>query len=78
MSPDIRVTGSMGLYKIIAPTSAGKRWRKKHLTSGERVLDSAGALVCDGGENCRAIVAGAVKDGLAVEVNGVDMKGFGS
>lgn len=74
---DLRIQGSWGLYSITTATPKGKRWQKRHLAKGERSVLPNGDLVCEGGDECRAIVAGAVKDGLAVEVNGVDMKGFG-
>jgi hypothetical protein len=77
MAYDLRIQGSAGLYRIVAATPSGKQWRKRNLGKGERSVLPNGALVCDSSADCRAIVAGAVKDGLAVEVNGVDMKGFG-
>lgn len=76
MATDLRIEGSAGLYRIVAATPSGRQWRKRNLSDGERsVLD--GATICDGGRECRDIVRAAVKDGLSVTVNGVDMKGFG-
>jgi hypothetical protein len=72
---DLIISGQWGLYTIAALTKRGRTWTRKHLSGGERTHLN-GALVCEGGDRCRAIVAGADKDGLRVEVNGVDMKGF--
>lgn len=76
MTPDLTVTGSMGLYSILPTTARGERWLRKHCSGGERTW-RAGALVCEGGDRCRAIVAAADRARLRVTVNGVDMAGFG-
>jgi hypothetical protein len=75
-SADVSVSGSAGLYRISALTPLGRAWCARHLPGGERtVLD--GDVVCEGGGRCRDIVAVMVADRLRVEVNGVDMSGFG-
>ena len=73
---DVLVTGSWGLYEITPAGSAARRWVKKHLSKGERTVRSNGAVMCEGGREIRHIVAGMVKDGLRVSVNGQDMAGF--
>jgi hypothetical protein len=74
-SADVSVSGSWGLYRISALTPLGREWCGNHLSGGDRtVLD--GDVVCEGGDQCRDIVAGMVADDLRVEVNGVDMSGF--
>lgn len=74
---DLSITGSWGFYTIRAQTPKGERWVKKHLSDGERSHDSEGNVLCDDGDYCREIVAAAVRGRLRVEVNGVDMKGYG-
>ena len=71
---DLSVTGQWGLYEIFTPTTRGKRWVKKNVEADR--IELGGAVVVEGGDRCRDIVAGAVKEGLRVEVNGLDMKGF--
>lgn len=73
---DLSVSGSWGLYSITPRTAKGKRWLKRHCSGGERTY-LADALVCEGGDRCRAIVAAADRGKLRVEVNGQDMTGFG-
>ena len=72
---DVAVSGSMGLYQIAPTTRRGRAWVKRHLSKGERTILN-GAIVCEGGNRCRDIVAAMVAKGLSVEVNGVDMKGY--
>lgn len=72
---DMTVEGQWGLYSIHTPTTRGKRWRARKLSGGERTT-LGDALMCEGGDRCRAIVADAVADGLRVQVNGVNMKGY--
>jgi hypothetical protein len=74
---DVQIVGRWGLYSVMPVSRRGRTWSTRHLSGGERVTIGQ-AIVCDGGDRCRAIVAGMVKDGLRVEVNGVDMKGFGA
>jgi hypothetical protein len=71
---DVSITGQ-GFYLISPGTTRGRAWARKHLSKGERTK-VGDAIACDDGRACREIVAGMVKDGLAVQVNGVDMKGF--
>lgn len=73
---DISVTGSWGLYTIAPRTVKGRKWLIANCSDGERTWGEDGSLICEGGDNCRAIVAAMVKARLCVEVNGVDMKGF--
>ena len=74
-NPDVIVTGQWGLYSILPMSKRGRAWVKRHLSDGERTVLN-GATMCEGGDRCREIVAGMVAQGLRVEVNGVDMKGF--
>lgn len=75
MNTDVSINGQWGLYSIRPATARGRAWAKRHLSRGERtVLD--GAIMCEGGRACRDIVAAMVRQGLRVEVNGVDMAGF--
>ncbi|MGH7177701.1 MAG: hypothetical protein ACREJC_10000 [Tepidisphaeraceae bacterium] len=75
VSYDLTVTGSWGLYAIAPLTTKGRSWTKRHLT--DAIAGAVrGSVMCESGRMCREIVAEAVKDGLRVEVNGVDMKGF--
>jgi hypothetical protein len=69
---DVIVTGQ-GYYLITPSTKAGKAWARKHLSDGERTR-VGNAIACDSGAQCRDIVAGMLRDGLAVEVNGRDMR----
>ncbi len=71
---DIDVTGQWGLYVLTPTTLVAKRWMKKHIPKPTSY--GHGVLCCEGSDRCQDIVAGAVKDGLTVSVNGVDMKGF--
>jgi hypothetical protein len=72
---DVEVGGSWGLYSIAPLTRAACAWLRKHASSGERTW-LHGALMCEGGDRCRELVAGMVAAGLAVTVNGVNMAGF--
>jgi hypothetical protein len=73
---DVIVSGRMGLYSIDPLTVRGCKWMKRHLSKGERTPTSNGGVYCEGGNRCRDIVEGMDRDGLRVEVNGVDMNGF--
>ena len=75
MTPDLVISGSWGLYTIEPTTPKATRWVRKHIPSPVKLH---GRIVCEGGDRCRDIVAGADRDGLRVEVNGQDMKGFGA
>jgi len=72
-TPDVSVSGSWGLYRVHAASLRALRWLRRHLAEGERTWASVDTIVCEGGRECRALVAGMVADGLSVEVNGVDM-----
>lgn len=75
---DVIITGELGLYEIEPLTRAGKAWMDEHLSDGEGERTRMGdSVICEGSDNCQDIVAGMDKDGLKVEMNGVDMKGFG-
>lgn len=74
---DAVITGSWGLYTVAFLTDAGRAWREEHLPKGDEITEWCGQVVVEGGDRCRAIVAGMDRDGLQVEVNGVNMKGFG-
>jgi hypothetical protein len=76
VTPDLTISGSWGLYSITPTTPRGKRWLASHCSDGERT-HLGDALMCEGGDRCRAIVAAADRSRLQVKVNGVDMKGFG-
>jgi hypothetical protein len=65
----------MGLYAILPLTVNGTVWIAKNCSIGRRTWQ-AGALMCEGGEQCREIVRGMDRDGLSVTVNGTDMAGF--
>jgi hypothetical protein len=74
---DVLITGEWGLYEIEPLTRAGKSWMDENLSDGDGERTRIGEnVVCEGGDNCRAIVRGMDHDGLKVELNGVDMKGF--
>ena len=75
--PDVVITGQMGLYEIRFVTEGGTAWFQQHLEYHGRTWHGD-ALICDSSRMCRDIVAGMDRDGLAVELNGQDMKGFGS
>ena len=74
-APDITIAGS-GFYSIDPASRRGRAWVRRHLSSGERTPTDNGGVWTDSGRACREIVAGMVKDGLRVEVNGQDMTGF--
>jgi len=75
---DIAITGKLGMYEIAPLTRAGTSWRDEHLSERDSERTRRGeSVICDGMDNCHAIVAGMDRDGLKVEMNGVDMKGFG-
>ena len=76
MKYDLVISGQWGLYTIASPTKRGKTWLRKSLAGEQTRLH--GAIVCEGGDRCRAIVAGADRSGLRVEVNGLDMRGYGA
>lgn len=71
---DVDINGQMGLYSLARLTERAQRWTTKKLRGEQTILN--GAIMVEGGDRCRAIVAAMVADGLRVEVNGVDMKGF--
>lgn len=73
---DVIITGQMGLYEIEPLTRSGKAWMDENLSGGERTRMGE-TVVCEGGDNCRDIVRAMDCEGLKVEMNGVDMKGFG-
>lgn len=75
MSFDVIVNGEMGLYMIDPLTPRARSWLKKNIRGEQTHVGRL--LACEGSRNVREIVAGMVRDELAVEVNGVDMKGFG-
>ncbi len=70
MTFDVNVTGSMGLYSIRFNTPRAYKWFQDNLSKGPRTFQY-GALVCEGSPQCRTIVAGLVRDGLRVAVNGI-------
>lgn len=72
---DVKISGAMGFYSIEAQTRAAARWMNLHV-EGVHTQRIGEIAHCDDGGLCREIVAGMVADGLHVEVNGVDMKGF--
>lgn len=75
---DVVITGELGLYEIAPLTRTGKSWMDEHLSDGDGERTRMGeSVICEGGDNCRDIVRGMDRDGLKVEMNGVDMKGFG-
>lgn len=75
---DVSVTGQWGLYTIQPHTAKARTWLAREIKNDgdEHTWTANGSLVCEGGDNCRAIVAAMVKESLRVEVNGVNMKGF--
>jgi hypothetical protein len=75
---DVTVTGKMGFYEFHFLTPKAKRYRFKCLGKAFRSPMGGTYLVCDDSEQCRAIVVSMNIHGLSVEVNGVDMKGFGT
>jgi hypothetical protein len=75
---DVVITGELGLYEIAPLTAAGKSWMDEHLSDHDSERSRIGdSVICEGSDNCRNIVRGMDRDGLKVEMNGVDMKGFG-
>jgi hypothetical protein len=76
---DVVITGKRGFYEIAPLTCAGKAWRDEHLSKCDSERTRMGeSVMCEGLDNCEAIVAGMNRDGLKVTMNGVDMKGFGT
>jgi hypothetical protein len=73
---DVTVSGSWGMYTATANTLRGKRWLRVNAPEGPEHTYVNGSLLVEGGNPSRLLVAGMVRDGLAVEVNGVDMTGF--
>lgn len=74
---DVIVTGELGLYEIAPLTRTGKAWMDEHLSDDDSERTRMGeSVICEGTDNCHAIVAGMDGDGLKIEMNGVDMKGF--
>jgi hypothetical protein len=74
---DVVVTGELGLYQIEPLTRAGKAWMDEHLSDGDGERTRMGeSVICEGADNCRDIVAAMDREGLKIEMNGVDMKGF--
>ncbi len=75
---DVIITGEWGLYEIEPLTRSGKAWMDEHLSDGDGERTRMGdSVICEGGDNCRAIVRAMDDEGLKVELNGIDMKGFG-
>jgi len=75
---DVVITGELGLYEIEPLTHVGKAWMDENLSDGDGERSRMGdSVICEGRDNCRDIVAGMDREGLKVEMNGVDMKGFG-
>jgi hypothetical protein len=71
---DIIVSGEWGLYSCTPLTK-----RARTFVEGKVILDSwqdPAHFHVEGGDRIRAIIAGMVKDGLRVEVNGADMTGY--
>lgn len=56
---DVRIEGQMGLYTVEPLTWAGHAWRWRHLAKGERT-SLHGRIICEGGPQCREIVANMV------------------
>jgi len=73
---DVAVNGSMGLYSCILLTERARRFAKNKIVVGSWQTFADTRFMIEGGDRCRAIVAGMVKEKLKVTVNGVDMKGF--
>jgi len=74
MSFDVVIQGQ-GVFMIDPLSERAKQWIEENIRGEQTWLHDM--LACEGSRNTRAIVAGMVRDGLNVEVNGVDMKGFG-
>jgi hypothetical protein len=75
---DVVITGEMGLYEIEPLTRDGKAWMDINLSDGNGERTRMGeSVICDDSDYCREIVRGMDRDGVKVEMNGVDMKGFG-
>jgi hypothetical protein len=62
---DVQVTGKLGFYTFNYLTKKAQRQVGRRTT------------YIDDGRECRRVVAELVRVGLRVEVNGVDMTGFG-
>jgi hypothetical protein len=74
---DVIITGELGLYEIEPLTRAGKAWMDENLSDGDSERTRMGeSVICDDAGYCRDIVAAMDHEGLKVEMNGVDMKGF--
>jgi hypothetical protein len=73
---DVIIDGRWGLYSIHPASKKGERWAQRKLSAGERTRIGE-AIMCEGSDRCRDIVAAMDREGLKVELNGVDMKGYG-
>jgi hypothetical protein len=74
---DVIVTVEVGFYEFHFLTQRAKKYMSKCLGKAFRSPMGGLYLVCDDSEQCRAIVVSMNIHGLSVQVNGVDMKGFG-
>jgi hypothetical protein len=72
---DVSVKGSFGLYTLDFLTRKGRTYERKHLSQGDRT-HLGEALICEGVRQCAEIIVAMNRAGLAVSLNGVDMKGF--
>lgn len=72
---DVTISGQWGLYQIQPLSKSGQKWVRKHLSKNSIKLHDS--IVCEGSDRCREIVAAMDLAKLCVEVNGVNMKGFG-
>lgn len=66
---DITVEGEMGLLLIGAQTKAGSAWLTTNVEASAVRIGTA--IVCEGSDRARTIVAAAQAAGLHCEVNGV-------
>ena len=71
---DVAIEGSWGLYSCTPLTRAAQTFVKAKVDIGD--WQDPERFHIEGGDRCRALVAGMVAEGLRVEVNGQDMKGF--
>ena len=80
VSFDLMVTSQFGsaIYAVVPESKKGERWLRKSCPDAIWITTIRGVeyLACEGRRLCEDLVAGAVKAGLEVEVNGMNMKGF--
>jgi hypothetical protein len=72
--PDVVIDGEWGLYTCTPLTPAARTFVEEQVAVPD--WESPARFHIEGGDRCRALVAGMVASGLHVTVNGTDMDGF--